>query len=855
LRRTVPVLLVWLAALAGGVSLAPQLPRVSVTDPLAFFPPDSRTRRSDAALARLFPAVRSASQIVVVLEAVPDGGPEILAPLSRARIRALAERLRAAFPTEVVTAVLSPADDPVLENRLVTADRSAALVVLRLSLGFASEGASAVVAEVERIVAAELAPDSGLQASLSGEATLGRAYLVAIDEGGRRSGLATIALVAVTLLAVYRSPVAALVSLGTLGVALGVAVGVVTLAAMHGLPVAYQSRGFLVALLFGIGTDYCLLLFARVREQAAGGGDPDPVGTALRRARPVIATSAAAVAVACALMALARFGLFRDSGPALAIGTAVALAAILTLTPALMRLARGALFWPGALDAADATRRIWTAIAARVVRSPVAVLVLFGLPLAPLVWVGLRLVPSFELELDIPAGSASERGWQALTRHFDPAAVSPLIAAIELPAAQLRAIDGLDALYQLTRALSAEPGVGAVFSATQPTGTPGLLARGTLASQLDLLRTGLGQASAGAQALATGLGGAEGDVRAGRRDLAAKRDELAAERKTSLLGALAPGRFDAAARDLDETGEKLGALEQGLGRAASGANALADGVARGAARLEALHSEPGAARLLDHLALTASDVAAAPELARALDAYVTRDGRAALLELRLESPPNSPAAVALADRLREEIPVLLRGFGLPDAAVWLGGSTAITAELTALTRADQGRQGVWIVLGVFALLVALLRGLAAPLVVTAFILASYFAALGSLQLLVEWGAWPGVDWKAPFFLFVLLVAIGADYGVFVLGRAREEARALPYDAALARALEATGPVVTSCGVVLAGTFATLLLSRIAFLEQVGIGITIGVLIDTLIVRPFLLPAAALLLARPGGVAA
>ena len=106
-----------------------------------------------------------------------------------------------------------------------------------------------------------------------------------------------------------------------------------------------------------------------------------------------------------------------------------------------------------------------------------------------------------------------------------------------------------------------------------------------------------------------------------------------------------------------------------------------------------------------------------------------------------------------------------------------------------------------------------------------------------------------MDWKAPFFLFVLLVAIGADYGVFVLGRAREEARTLPYPAALARALEATGPVVTSCGVVLAGTFATLLLSRIAFLEQVGIGVTIGVLIDTLVVRPFLLPAAALLLAR------
>src|SRR5206468_2719439 len=101
--------------------------------------------------------------------------------------------------------------------------------------------------------------------------------------------------------------------------------------------------------------------------------------------------------------------------------------------------------------------------------------------------------------------------------------------------------------------------------------------------------------------------------------------------------------------------------------------------------------------------------------------------------------------------------------------------------------ADLDRLGIWILLGVFALLVALLRGVVAPLCVTAFILASYFAALGSLELLASLGAWRGVDWKAPFFLFVLLVAIGADYGVFVLGRAREEARALPYPDAIALA--------------------------------------------------------------------
>src|SRR6185295_14015934 len=90
-------------------------------------------------------------------------------------------------------------------------------------------------------------------------------------------------------------------------------------------------------------------------------------------------------------------------------------------------------------------------------------------------------------------------------------------------ARSLRSIDGLDAIHQLSRTLAAQPGVGAVWSATRPTGDPALLASATLASQLDALREGLGQASAGARALASGLGGAENQVGAGRADLAAKR--------------------------------------------------------------------------------------------------------------------------------------------------------------------------------------------------------------------------------------------------------------------------------------------------------------------------------------------
>jgi len=833
-----------------GLALAPRLPAVSVTDPVLFFPPAAASRIAAAALAERFPGAQAASQIVVVCESIE---PEQSIWTAREEIAALATRLREELGSSAVAGVLAPTDDPVLEGRLVSRDGRAALIVLRLAAGFASEEASALVADVERIVSEQASQGPAFRTEITGDATLGRDYLRAIEEGARRSALATVTFVGLLLLLVYRAPLAAGVSLAALASAIAVASGAVVLAAQLGLPVAFQSRGFLVVLVWGVGTDYGLLLFARTREEALtrARAPADCIAEARRKSTPVIVTSALAVVLACGLMGFASFGLFAFSGPALAIAVAVTLAAVLTLLPALMTQSGSALFWPRAVTRPRPLERLWPAIARLVVARPLPILIVSFSAVAPLAWLGLSALPSFELELDFPKGSVSEQGFAALVRHFDPAQVSPLTVVLELPESDpgLRTSDALDGLYQLTEQLAGQPGIAKVWSATRPTGEPGLLARATLRSQLAALAQGLGQATDGAGRLAAGLAQARHELAQGRADLPPKKAELEAEQKRSLLGAFAPERFEAARRELDELDGQLGRLDQGLGDALRGAQALAAGIAKGRDRLDALDRAPGSSRLLDRLALTPEDIADSHELERALGHYLSRDGRAARFELQLTTPPNAPASVATAARLEGALATLVPALGFHNARIYLAGPTAITRDLAHYTRDDMTRLDRWIVAGVFALLVALLRGLIAPVTITALILLSYFASLGALQLLADAGFWAGVDWKAPFFLFVLLVAIGADYGVFLLGRAREEQQRQPFEAALARALEATGPVVSSCGLVLAGTFATLALSRIAFLEQVGIGITIGVLLDTCVVRPFLLPAAALLLER------
>ena len=152
----------------------------------------------------------------------------------------------------------------------------------------------------------------------------------------------------------------------------------------------------------------------------------------------------------------------------------------------------------------------------------------------------------------------------------------------------------------------------------------------------------------------------------------------------------------------------------------------------------------------------------------------------------------------------------------------------------------------WLALGgIFVILVVLVRRpwLAAYLLAT--VLVSYLAALGATALAGT--LWTGrplgeVDWRVPFFLFTILVAVGEDYNILIIDRMLKERKKHGPDAGMRRALARTGGTITSCGLIMAGTFATLMLGGLGTLVQCGFALAFGVLLDTFVVRPFLVPA-------------
>ena len=201
-----------------------------------------------------------------------------------------------------------------------------------------------------------------------------------------------------------------------------------------------------------------------------------------------------------------------------------------------------------------------------------------------------------------------------------------------------------------------------------------------------------------------------------------------------------------------------------------------------------------------------------------------------------EEPYSTEAFEQIADLRR----VAVRAGG---EGVMIGGPTAQERDLRASAERDTKVIVPLVLVVVFLVLAVLLRAVILPAILLATVVASYFAALGVGFLFFELVFdFPGADPSLPLWAFVFLVALGIDYNIFLMARVREEALRHGTRQGMLRGLAVTGGVITSAGVVLAGTFSVLAALPLVFLTELGFVIAFGVLLDTFVVRSVLVPA-------------
>ena len=222
--------------------------------------------------------------------------------------------------------------------------------------------------------------------------------------------------------------------------------------------------------------------------------------------------------------------------------------------------------------------------------------------------------------------------------------------------------------------------------------------------------------------------------------------------------------------------------------------------------------------------------------------------------LRLD--PFSAAATDFVPRLREQVDrrladaLALRGGGDGTEVAVVGGLAAEAYDTGQAVGRDTRLIVPLALLLILAVLVVLLRAIVAPLYLIATVVLSFLFALGVGSLVFDALGQPGSDPSLAVFAFIFLVGLGVDYNIFLMSRIQEERRAgLDTRRAVLAALARTGGVITSAGLILAGTFSALMALTFEALFQFGFVIAFGLLVDALLVRALLVPSIAYLLAE------
>jgi RND superfamily putative drug exporter len=180
----------------------------------------------------------------------------------------------------------------------------------------------------------------------------------------------------------------------------------------------------------------------------------------------------------------------------------------------------------------------------------------------------------------------------------------------------------------------------------------------------------------------------------------------------------------------------------------------------------------------------------------------------------------------------------------------IAGANAESADIRALTQNDQVQSWFIVPIGVFLVLMIALRDPLACLNLVATMVLTYAFALGATHLVfVTLLGAEGLDWKVPYFLFVLLVAVGVDYNVFLMTRLHEESQRRGLRDGIVRAIGQTGGLISSAAIITASSFASFMLSPLGSLRQLGFALVVGILVDAVLVRPLLVPCGHWLLRR------
>ena len=830
-RYRIPILLVWIVAAIVVTVAAPSIDKVASSNMSDFLPDDAPFIHASNVINDTFGKGLTGGSTVIVIDARDAGG--VRSDATWAFMTNFQQWLTSDDAPDNITRVVSPTDSEAIADMMISQDGGVALMRVALSTTGTEKATGQTLEAIDNWIHQRGLPN-GVDIYQTGDSPIVNNTTESVKTSVDRTIWVTIALVIVMLAIVYRSPISPLVPLVSVTLAYLITRGIVAWLGDTVMTITSYANVMLVVVMYGAGTDYCLFLISRFREEMADHPTIDQATAhTVHLVGETISSSAGTIFVGFMAMAFAKMGIFKTSGPALAIGIVLSLLAGLTLVPALLATLGQKAFWPG-----QATHRspgrLYEFTSKQVSNRPLLTIVIIVALMLPFSIYGISERVNYNMLDDLPDSQPAVKGFAIMNDTMGSGEILPLTVAVTGRDPDEIAAD----MVHLSSNLEAVDGIKYIRSLNNPMGEQGELT--------NLLRVDVQLRLALQMFSQLGTSGAAAGV-----DV---------QQLGGMVSSLS-GYFDLLAEKFPEVANdpNLLTIQELLGsplRLIQGQDELAAAVEDLATRFETVEDPYVLPTMfVDLLSQMPSEDQGTTTamLGQLLPNYITSDYTAYKLEVILDVPPTSYEAMDTVHAMRN----VLAQYGDGGEAV-VGGNTATVTDIKDTMDSDLLRAISLVLLGIFLVLLVMLRSAVAPLYLIGTVLLSFTFTLGVTNFVFQnFAGAEALTWYVPFFTFVFLVALGVDYSIFLFGRIKEEVGYHGIREGVHVAVARTGAIITSAGMILAGTFGAMISGEIRGLVEVGFAVAFGVLIDTFIVRTILDPALATLFGRwtwwPGGV--
>jgi putative drug exporter of the RND superfamily len=905
-RLSVPIALFWLALAAITNAVVPQLEAVAKEQNVSLSPQDAPSLQAMKRMGKVFHEFDSDSVAMVVLE-----GDKPLGADAHQFYDTLVQKL--SRDTKHVEHIQDFWGDPLTASGSQSADGKAAYVQVFLAGNQGGTLANQSVDAVRNIVDGTAAPP-GVKAYVTGAAPLIADQFAVGSKGTAKVTVITLVVITVMLFFVYRSVVTVALALVMVLIELVAARGVVAFLAHYGIiGLSTYSTNLLTLLAIAAGTDYAIFVLGRYQEARLAGEDRQAAFyTMYRGTAHVVLGSGLTIAGAVFCLSFTRLPYFQSLGVPAAIGILTALAAALTLSPAVLTM--GSHF--GAFDPKRKMRtQGWRRIGTAIVRWPGPILAVTS----AVALIGLLALPGYKTNYDarlyLPASAPANVGYAAAERHFSQARLNPELLMIETDHDMRNPADML-VLERVAKAIFHTPGIALVQSMTRPLGTP--LDHSSIPFQISAQSFGQIENLKYQQDRAADLLKQAAEI---DKTIAILRQQYALQQQSAAATREQTEAFHSTVATVTDLRDKIANFDdffrplrnyfywephcfdipicwaiRSIFDALDGIDALTDQFGQITASLDKLNAlqpqllaliPPQIASQQTNRGLTMTNYATTSgideqtaaslqnatamgqafdasknddsfylppeafdnaEFKRGLKLFLSPDGKAARMIITHDGDPATPEGISHINAIRNAAQEALKGTPLATANIYLGGTAATYKDIQDGAKYDLMIAGIAALSLILLIMMILTRSLVAALVIVGTVGLSLGASFG-LSVLV-WQDLLGIQlyWIVLALAVILLLAVGSDYNLLLISRFKEEIGA-GLKTGIIRAMAGTGAVVTSAGLVFAATMSSFVFSDLRVLGQIGTTIGLGLLFDTLIVRSFMTPSIAALLGR------